>query len=312
MALMNPPAPSTEGDIWFSFLSIVLEGAPYLFLGTLVSGFIDAFLPRQAMERLLPRRLVPGIMAAGLLGMVFPVCECAVVPVIRRLLQKGLPLSYALTYMLVAPVLNPITALSTLAAFKGQDPVLMTSSRLLMAWLVTVAVGLLVSRMSARRILLEKVLSASHAGHHHAQGDFRARGGRALGTAMHDFLDTGKYFVFGVFLTALFNTQVVVRPGLQDGIAALAGNDAFAVPAMMALAFVLSLCSTTDAFIAANMQGFSQASKLAFLVFGPMVDLKLLFMYASVFRRPFIVWLACGLFVAVGLCALVWKIFFMT
>jgi hypothetical protein len=213
--------------------------------------------------------------------------------------------------MLAAPVLNPITALSTLAAFKGQDPVLMTASRLLMAWLVTVAAGLLVSRTPARRVLLEKVLSASHAGHHHARGDVRARFGRALGAAMHDFLDTGKYFVFGVLITAVFNTQVIVRPDLQDGIAALANNDVLAVPAMMGLAFILSLCSTTDAFIAANMQGFSQASKLAFLIFGPMVDLKLLFMYASVFRRRFIVWLVCGLFVAAGLCSLVWKTFFM-
>lgn len=304
---ITPPAPSPEGDIWFSFLSIVLEGAPYLFFGTLISGFIDAFLPRQMMDRLLPRRALPGILAAGLLGIVFPVCECAVVPVIRRLVQKGLPLSLALTYMLAAPVLNPVVVLSTLAAFKGLDPAVMTVSRLLMAYLVAVGAGLAIRGMKPGSILLDAIMAGGGDGHSHAQGSIGERIGRALATTMHDFLDTAKYFILGVFITAVFNTQVIVRPGLQDGIAALANNDVFAVPAMMGLAFILSLCSTTDAFIAANMQGFSQASKLAFLVFGPMVDLKLLFMYASVFRKRFVARLVLGLFLVIGLCALLWK-----
>lgn len=126
---------------------------------------------------------------------------------------------------------------------------------------------------------------------------------------MHDFLDTGKYFVIGVLITAFFNARVIVQPELQEGIASLAGNDLLAIPAMMLLTFVLSLCSTTDAFIAANMQGFSQASKLAFLVFGPMVDFKLVFMYSSVFRKGFVFRLVMALFLLVGISAWIWKIF---
>jgi uncharacterized membrane protein YraQ (UPF0718 family) len=306
---MRLPEPSPGGDVWFSFLSIVLEGAPYLFFGTLVSGFIDAFLPRQAMDRLLPRRPFFAILAAGLLGSVFPVCECAVVPVIRRLLKKGLPLSCALTYMLAAPILNPIVVLSTLSAFKGQDAVTMTVSRLLIAYIITVVLGLAVSRMKLSRVLLEKAMASGDDGHSHSHGSSGERVRRALGTAMHDFLDTGKYFVIGVLITAFFNARVIVQPGLQDGIATLAGNDFLAIPAMMALAFILSLCSTTDAFIAANMQGFSQASRLAFLVFGPMVDFKLIFMYASVFRKGFVVRLVTAIFLLVGISTWIWKTF---
>lgn len=306
---MRLPEPSPGGDVWFSFLSIVLEGAPYLFFGTLVSGFIDAFLPRQAMDRLLPRRPFFAILAAGLLGAVFPVCECAVVPVIRRLLKKGLPLSCALTYMLAAPILNPIVVLSTLSAFKGQDAITITVSRLLIAYIITVVLGLAVSRMKISRVLLEKAMAGGGDGHSHAHGNTAERVQRALGTAMHDFLDTGKYFVIGVLITAFFNARVIVQPGLQEGIASLSGNDFLAIPAMMALAFVLSLCSTTDAFIAANMQGFSQASRLAFLVFGPMVDFKLIFMYASVFRKGFVVRLVVAIFLLVGISAWIWGTF---
>jgi uncharacterized membrane protein YraQ (UPF0718 family) len=75
----------------------------------------------------------------------------------------------------------------------------------------------------------------------------------------------------------------------------------FATASMMALGFLLSLCSTSDAFIAATFVAFPAVSKLAFLVFGPMMDLKLLFLYSSVFRKRFVLGLALGLFVLVGL-----------
>lgn len=302
------PEPSPGGDVWFSFLSIVLEGAPYLFLGTLISGFIDAFLPRRAMERLLPRRPWLAILAAGMLGMFFPVCECAVVPVIRRLMKKGLPLACALTYMLSAPIINPVVALSTLAAFKGQDALLLTVSRLGLAYLITVGLGLAVSRMRAGRILTDNVVADAAGADNHGQREVGGRVRQALGTTMYDFLDTGKFFVFGVLVTAFFNTRVIVWPDLHEVVISLASNDLTAVPVMMALAFLLSLCSTTDAFVAGNMQGFSHASKLAFLVFGPMVDLKLILMYASVFRKGFIVGLVAAVFVLVGTGVWIWKL----
>src|ERR1051325_11663631 len=103
MILAALPEPSRSGDVLMAFLSILFEGAPYILVGTLLSGFIDAFLPAKLLVRLLPRNKVLSTFAAGFLGLLFPVCECAVVPVVRRLVQKGLPLSCALTYLLSAP-----------------------------------------------------------------------------------------------------------------------------------------------------------------------------------------------------------------
>src|SRR6218665_2973624 len=109
-------SPDSQQDFALAFLSILFEGAPFILLGTLISGFIDVYLPAGTMDRFLPKNKILAVLTAGLLGAVFPVCECAVVPVIRRLVKKGLPLSYALTYMFSAPIINPIVAIRTLTA----------------------------------------------------------------------------------------------------------------------------------------------------------------------------------------------------
>jgi uncharacterized membrane protein YraQ (UPF0718 family) len=118
------------------------------------------------------------------------------------------------------------------------------------------------------------------------------------------------YFSIGVMITSVFNTQVD-----QTRIEGVSSNDLFAIPSMMGLAFVLALCSTSDAFIAAPMAmpdaGLPSAAKLAFLVFGPMLDVKLVFMYASIFRRKFLVGLCVALFLMVALLSKPWeRIFF--
>ena len=316
-------SPDSQQDFALAFLSILFEGAPFILLGTLASGFIDIYLPAGTMDRFLPKNRTLAVLAAGLLGAVFPVCECAVVPVIRRLVKKGLPVSCALTYMLAAPIVNPITALSTWKAFQGQNPAMMTSSRLLLGFLIAAAVGLIVSRLPLAAVLKAKVLDnldepqkpQTHhdCGHDHDHGDCcghdHAHGEdnrlvAAFRSALKDFIDVGVYFSIGVSITALFNTGIA--PGAQwlDG---LAGNTVAAPAALMVLAFVLSLCSTSDAFIAATLDKFAWGAKLAFLTFGPMMDVKLIFLYQTVLRKRFIVLLALGLFLAIGGITVFWQ-----
>lgn len=318
LAATSLPDPSRYGDVMMAFLSILFEGAPYILVGTILSGFIDAFLPAKLLDRLLPRNKVLATFIAGILGLIFPVCECAVVPVVRRLVQKGLPLSCAMTYLLSAPIINPIVAVSTLTAFKEfQDltslpavlDATMTLGRLSLGYAVAVFVGLLMLRFRVTDILKSSVASAVTAAAAARAEDpsevkpapFNDRLVHALRTAMRDFLDTGMYFTIGVIITSVFNTQVD-----QSKVDAFASSEWLAVPSMMSLAFILSLCSTSDAFIAAPMAAFSAASKLAFLVFGPMMDVKLVFMYAGVFRRRVVVALLLGLFLLVGLLSGAW------
>jgi uncharacterized protein len=330
--LLAAMSPDSQQDFALAFLSILFEGAPFILLGTLVSGFIDIYLPAGTMDRFLPRNRNLSVVVAGLLGAVFPVCECAVVPVIRRLVKKGLPVSCALTYMLAAPIVNPITALSTWKAFQGQGAAMMTSSRLLLGFCIAVAVGLIVARLPLTAVLKEKLVksldeperkpghtphdhapgeSCSHlcAGHHaedgsHSHEEADNRLVAAFRAAMKDFVDVGVYFAIGVSITALFNTGIAPGAAWLD---MLAGSLAGAPAALMLLAFVLSLCSTSDAFIAATLDKFSWGAKLAFLTFGPMMDVKLIFLYQTVLRKRFIAALALGLFLAIGGITVFWQ-----
>ncbi len=328
-------SPDSQQDFALAFLSILFEGAPFILLGTLISGFIDIYLPAGTMERFLPKRRNLAIVMSGLLGAVFPVCECAVVPVIRRLVKKGLPVSCGITYMLAAPIVNPITALSTWKAFQGQGAAMMTCSRMLLGFLIAVSVGLVVSRLSLANVLREKILRSlnepeksdghHHCGHNHhhdhqdgccdhkthdhdcdhnhdAAGNDRLVA--AFRSALKDFVDVGVYFAIGVSITALFNTGIAPGAAWLD---TLAGNQVAAPAALMTLAFILSLCSTSDAFIAATLDKFSWGAKLAFLTFGPMMDVKLLFLYQTVMRKRFIAALALALFLVIGCISTFWQ-----
>ena len=305
---MSLPPPSQHGDIWVAFLSILLEGIPFILIGSLVSGLIDAFLPARVMDRLLPKRGLPAILASGLLGIIFPVCECAIVPVIRRLVQKGLPLGCAMTYMLAAPIVNPIVALSTYSAFQGRDPGMMTSARVILGYAIAVVAGIVLSKFGAARLLQPRVLagisspdSSSDSNTPVAPGDGIVR---ALRTAQQDFMDTVLYFVIGVGIASVAQTQLFYREDLQASIQNIAANHWLAAPVLMVAAFILSLCSTTDAFIIAADSLFAASAKLAFLVFGPMFDMKLIFLYSTVLKPKVIFWLALGLFLAVYLATM--------
>ena len=305
---MSLPPPSQHGDIWVAFLSILLEGIPFILIGSLVSGLIDAFLPARVMDRLLPKRGLPAILASGLLGIIFPVCECAIVPVIRRLVQKGLPLGCAMTYMLAAPIVNPIVALSTYSAFQGRDPGMMTSARVILGYAIAVVAGIVLSKFGASRLLQPRVLagisspdSSSDSNTPVAPGDGIVR---ALRTAQQDFMDTVLYFVIGVGIASVAQTQLFYREDLQASIQNIAANHWLAAPVLMVAAFILSLCSTTDAFIIAADSLFAASAKLAFLVFGPMFDMKLIFLYSTVLKPKVIFWLALGLFLAVYLATM--------
>ena len=306
-------------DFSVAFLSILFEGVPFMFIGTLISGIVDAFVPSETMTKYLPRNPIAAIALSGLLGVCFPMCECGVVPVIRRMIRKGLPVSCALTYLLAAPIVNPIVAISTFAAFRGQHPALVMSMRVGMGFAVALICGLLVHRLplanilnkqmlsspSKRRMSLGSRLSSSRQGNESslasllddapAKKSFRQKVLSAVRCASFDFLDVGFYLVIGAAIASIFNTAVH-----RDAILPLAQNSALATGSMMILAMLLSLCSTSDAFIAASFTTFPFAAKLAFMVFGPMMDVKLLFMYGLVFRKRFTLPFALALFLLIG------------
>jgi uncharacterized membrane protein YraQ (UPF0718 family) len=300
-------------DFALSFLSILLEGVPFILLGSLISGVVDVFVSSERMARLLPRNGTAAILLSGLLGLIFPMCECGSVIVIRRFIKKGLPVSAAVSYMLAAPIVSPIVALSTFAAFKGQNPWLMTSLRLAIGYLIAVSIAGVVRRIGEAKVLQPGVLGESR--DHSRTGlrtaalpsdqdfsvviessNFRQKLLLTVQSATADFLDVAFFLIIGAAIASVFNTAVD-----QSIILPFATNLPLAIGVLMALAAGLALCSTTDAFIAASFATFPPEAKLAFLLFGPMFDLKLFWLYGLIFRRRAVIALAVGLFVTIGL-----------
>jgi uncharacterized membrane protein YraQ (UPF0718 family) len=295
-------------NFWFSFLALAFEGLPFVLVGSLISGFIAAFVPSRVITRFLPKNRFLATLVSGLLGLVFPVCECGVVPVVRRLLDKGLPLSCGLTYMLASPIVNPLVAISTYAAFRAQQPALNTGIRLISGYLVAVVVGLAVSCLDPARLLGSQAfptrsrrrMTLSIAAMPDASAASRgvAVGQRVIGAvqlASDDFIDTAIYFMIGAAVASIFNTAVDQRVILP-----LASSPVLSVAAMMVIAGILTLCSTSDAFIAATFTAFPIPARMAFLVFGPMFDFKLLFLYSALLKKRTVVALGVGLFFIVG------------
>jgi uncharacterized membrane protein YraQ (UPF0718 family) len=296
-------------NFWFSFLALIFEGIPFVLVGSLISGFIAAFIPSRVITGLLPRNRLVAILVSGLLGFIFPVCECGIVPIVRRLLRKGLPLSCGVTYMLASPIVNPIVMFSTFFAFRGQTPALNTGLRLGLGYLVAVVVGLAIGFLKPSAILRRgntssrsqqragfriAVLPDSQPVDSGATKTSKLVG--AVRMASDDFLETAFYFTIGAAIAATFNTAVN-----QQLILPLASSSTLSIMAMMVLSAILTLCSTSDAFIAATFVTFPMVARLAFLVFGPMFDLKLFFLYSVLFKKRFVFGLGIGLFLLVGI-----------
>ncbi len=306
------------------FLSLFIEAAPFLIAGSIVSGIIAVYVNDAMVERYIPNHPLLAALAGAGLGFVFPVCECGVVPVTRRLYGKGLPLPVGIAFLLAAPVINPVVIFSTYAAF-GWGPVLW--GRVAFSILVAFTVGLIFHLARPREILLPETLAGSgdhddcdvhdhghehehkqdhhhHHDHVHEESGVRPRIWQALVLAGDDFLDMGRYLIAGAMLAAAMQTVVP-----QSTLLAIGQGPVISVFVMMALAYILSVCSTVDAFIAlAFSNAFTTGSLFGFLVFGPMVDIKSSLLFMGVFRRRTVLYLILLPLALVAVIGVFWNV----
>jgi uncharacterized membrane protein YraQ (UPF0718 family) len=317
-------------DFILTFSSVLWEAMPFIVLGAVVAGVLEEFLPQQLLTRLLPKRVLPAVMIGGVLGLVFPMCECGIVVVMRRLLRKGLPLSCCVAYMLAGPIINVIVILSTWVAFKdhkiGPE---MVGLRVGLGFVVAVVTGLVVQGQWRKHgtSLLTAVAApppakvpdepapttVDEAERHGLSPDaipgrpvprkpLWHRLGNISATALHDFVDITVFLILGALLAAL--AKQYISPGQFEQLSK--DQPYLTIPAMMLLAVLMCLCSEADAFVAASFTNVHVSAKLAFLVLGPMLDLKLLLMYTRVFRPRLIVTIVtCVVLQVLILCVVV-------
>jgi uncharacterized membrane protein YraQ (UPF0718 family) len=285
----GPPALGISWpDVALSFFAIVLEGAPFLLLGAIISGLVDVFLPAGLVKDWLPKSKTRGVFAAMGAGIIFPLCECGAMPIVQRLIRKGVPPAVALTYMLAAPALNPLAMFSTWLAFRNQDPWLMVVMRIVLSVLVLIFLGFWFVRLRPEQMLRADFLTGARKPEQTPNPTLvltpregASWGGlqQFTGAVIRDFTGVLLFLIIGAAAAALFST------GFNRGLIAPLGQNFFLGPiAGIVLAQLLCLCSTTDAFIIAAFTPFSLPAKLAFLVAGPLIDLKLYWLYRSAFR----------------------------
>jgi uncharacterized protein len=272
------------------FLGIFIEAVPFLLAGAVVSGLISEYVEPAWLQRVAPRRPLVAALAGVALGMAFPVCECGVVPVTRRLYKKGLPVSTGIAFLLAAPVLNPIVIASTLSAY-GWSP--MFWGRMGGALIIALVVSMLFHLAEPRLLLrpdpsvadpdpseADEAACASCSVEAPAVSGGWYRFWHAMSSAGDEFLEMAQYLTIGCLLAA--GMQVLIP---QSSLMAWGNLPVQSVVAMMTLAFVLSICSTVDAFVSlAFVTTFLPGAVFAFLVFGPMVDIKNLVLFRQVFR----------------------------
>lgn len=279
---------------WISiFLGIIVEATPFLLLGVVVSALVHVFVTEDALLRFVPKNPILSLVPAIGVGMLMPVCECGNVAVARRFLAKGVPVSACVTFLLAAPILNPVALIATATAFRYEPSVVWLRGGL--AFVVAALVGLMIGQWGKGEELLASRLHREHDhdhGHHHdhhghdsipLQGRVRSTVGK-LGAvsqqAGNEFMTMMQVLVVGASVAAA--TQVLIPRSSITGIGA---GVVFSIVAMMSLAFVLSICSTVDAFFALSYSNiFPTPALLAFLVFGPMVSMKSVGMMLTAFR----------------------------
>ncbi|WP_406731476.1 permease [Streptomyces sp. NBC_01794] len=254
-------------------VAITVQALPFLILGTLISGAVNAFVPAQAFSKALPRNPALAVPVASAAGIVLPGCECASVPVAGSLIRRGVTPAAAFAFLLSAPAVNPIVLTATAVAFPGKPE--MVAARLIASLATSAAMGWLWLKLGRAEWLR---MPARHTGHQHGHSrweEFR------LGF-QHDFLHAGGFLVLGAMAAATFN--VTVPRSVLD---TFSGSPWMSVLFLAALAIVLAVCSEADAFVAASLTGFSPTARLTFMVVGPMVDVKLIALQAGTFGRAF-------------------------
>jgi len=278
------------------FLSLMLEGFPFVLLGSLLASLVQEFVPTTVITGMGSRLGRARIPVVALSGFVLPICECAIVPTMRRLREKGLGLVDAITFLVAVPLINPVVIASTIVAFSDRPALIL--GRFLGGFAVILIVAGIFSLRERQRAGIAEV----------AVGTFRPRvavGPRILHAVEHtavEFVEVIGYYSVGAMLSAIVQAFVPVTSFF-----AFTDTILLAILAMIALAFLLSVCSEADAFIGRSFLGvMPEPAVLAFLVFGPMFDLKNLLLLRRVLSAREILLLVASLLVAVSVLGVVY------
>ncbi|MFF3024824.1 permease [Gottfriedia sp. NPDC057948] len=265
------------------FISLFLEALPFVLIGIIVSSIIHVFVKPETISKILPKNALLAFIPVALIGMIMPVCECGIVPIVRSLLKKGMPAYIGIVFLSSVPIINPIVFTSTYYAFQSNSQ--MAFLRLGLAFIVVLIIGFFTLLFYRNKNVLletrEKHENHKHVHHIHSNTN---RISEVISHISSEFFSTCKFLIIGGLITSVFQTFLD-----RSVLIHLSNHTNLSSMVMMGLGYFLSLCSGSDAFIAASFSStFHVKSILAFLIFGAMIDLKNTFMMFAYFKKRFV------------------------
>ena len=311
-------------DIAIYFTTIMLEAIPFLLLGALISAIIEEFVSEERISKMIPKNRVLGSLVGIFLGLFIPACDCAVIPIAMRLKKKKVPTNVIVSFMLASPIISPVVLLSTFFAFGETEKMLLFGFempklfvyRTIFGVVVALVVGIILDIICKDAVLKEEIYEHHHHHHdhehihtcnHHHEGcscsnheketGLIGRVKNIINIMYGDFMGIISYMAVGALLAA---TMQILLP--ISNIGGIVQNKYISTFIMMLLAFALSLCSTSDAFIARTfMNSLSKNSILAFILLGPMIDIKNTILLNKSFNKKFVIVLVASIFITVYL-----------
>ncbi|MBU5454814.1 permease [Caproiciproducens sp. MSJ-32] len=271
--------------IIITFVNMILEGLPFLLLGSIVSAAIQLFVTEEMIEKVLPKNQIISLLIASIVGIIIPICECAIIPVTKSLIRKKVPIKIAVTFMLAVPIINPIVIMSTYYAFNDIKIALI---RFIGGVILSITIGILVDFLVSNNkdIVNRKTEYSDLCECGCLTIDYFTKKSKlriCLEHSIREFLNILKYYIYASFLSSIFICII------DENIFIKIGKGKFiSIIIMMLMAFLFSLCSEADAFVAKGfLNHFNIAAISAFLILGPMMDLKNAVIISSYFKKEF-------------------------
>lgn len=283
-----------------TFLSIIVEALPFILIGSIISSIIQLFIKEETIERFLPKNKILSLILAAFMGLFVPLCECAIVPIARSLIKKGVPVGTTTTFMLAVPIINPIVLLSTYYAFPNNITIVFL--RAFGGASIAILIGLIIETLTKNINVIKgdnDFFASCDCGceNFYRKPSFFSNIKNLIDHTSKEFLDISRYFIIGSLLASIVSVSMnslnidftKIMPSLG-------------IIVMMLLTFFLSLCSEADAFIAQGfLSSFGTSGVVAFLILGPMLDLKNLILLLGAFKKKYVLYLSILTCIIIGL-----------
>lgn len=297
------------------FISIFFESLPFLLLGSLISSIIETYVSNEAIAKIIPKNKILGSIVGVCLGFFLPACDCAVIPVAKRLIKKKVPMNVAISFMLASPIINPVVLLSTHFAFYKTNPEIFWS-RFILGIIIALIIGVIMDLIFGKKdVIINSIDDNSccchdqeHEEHHcysheheeHAHHSIKSDFLSILRHTAYDMIEVVKYLMFGALIASF--VQVLLPRSILK---VFNSNQILSIIILMLFAYLISLCSTSDSFVGKTLLStFSNNSIVAYLLLGPMIDIKNTMVLFGNYKKSFVFTLITLIFVIIFIASI--------